>query len=262
LAGCVVSRWALISGKVVALLCLIAALGYGVIYLTFPWLTSQRMSRVDPRLAFVPADLPTKAEVLLSDATIDCYGFSIRLPNEEVAKTFNGPFVTVVRFRNGGMLLIHNTSSNSGMLGVANSDKHVAGLIGQGAFQSKFSLMQAAMRTTPDDAKWWKFRTLENERVEYLLLTKFSVLTSIDSPHAFTLGPLYAISVGGLRGFQIGNPDVSPYEAHVDLFDATDLHLAFDVFGPKQHGQVITQAEMNSMVASVRLTAKLTGSRD
>jgi hypothetical protein len=78
------------------------------------------------------------------------------------------------------------------------------------------------------------------------------MLTTIVSPRFGTLGPIYPISAGVFRGFQIGNPDVSPYEAHLDLFDGTDRHLAFDISGPEGHGQVLTQAEINAIVASIQ----------
>lgn len=249
------SRYAIFSGKVIGLLCLVAAIGYGVIYLIAPWLVSQRMYKVDPRVSIVPADLPTKAEAPLSNATIVRYGFRVSLPNKEIAKTIQGDLITVVLFRNGGNLTIHNPSRDSGILEIAISDKHAKRFVGQEVIQSRFKLMQAAMWATPGHAKWWKFRTLENERVEYLLLTKFSLLTtSTTSPHAFTLGPIYAISAGEFRGFQIGDPEVSPYEAHVDLFDGTDRHFAFDVSGPERHAQVLSQAEINAIVASIRPT--------
>ena len=254
LAGRAISRIAVVSGKVVGVLCLAAGIGCGVIYLLSPWLVSQRIIKVDPRLSIVPADLPTKAGAPLSNATIDLYGFRVPLPNEEIAKTFQGDYVTLVRFRNGGFLTINNPSQHSGILEFAVSDKRAERLVGQEVIRSKFKLMQAAMWAVPEQTKWWRFRSLENERVEYLLITKFSVLTGFGSPHSFTLGPIYTISAGRFRGFQIGNPDVPPYEAHLDLFDGDDQHFAFDVSGAEGHGQVLTQAEINAVVASIRPT--------
>jgi hypothetical protein len=188
----------------------------------------------------------------LSNATIDCYGFRVPLPNEGIAKTIQGDFITVVIFRNGGNLTIHNPSRDYGTLEIAISDKYAERLVGQDVIRSKFKLMQAVMRVTPQQAKWWRFRALENERVEYLLLTKFSVLTNIVLPHFASLGPIYAISDGMFRGFQVGNPEVTPHEAHVDLFDGTDRHFTFEVSGPQGHGRVLSQAEINAIVASIQ----------
>jgi hypothetical protein len=187
---------------------------------------------------------------------MDGYGFAVRLPNEEISKTLQGDLATVVLFRRGGSLTFHNPSGNSGILGYAISDKRTEGWAGKAAVRSKFQLMQAALGATPEQAKWWRFRTAENVRVDYLLTTKYLILTRIESPEAYKLGPIYTVSTGGFRGFQIGNPDLPPYEAHLDLFDSTDQHLMVDVGGMESHGQVLTQAEVNAVVASIRPIAK------
>lgn len=252
LAGRAISRVAILLGKVICALCLVAAIYYGVNYLMEPWLVSRQMLTFDPRLSMIPENLPTKAEAPLSNAAINPYAFRVPLPNEEIARTIQGGLSTVVLFRKGGMLMIHNPSRDSGIPEFATGDKYAKRFVGQEAIHSKFKLMQAAMRATPEQVKWWRFRNLENERVEYLLFTKFSILMEIESPHVFTLRPIYTISAGGFQGFQIGDPDVPPYDAHLDLFDGTDRHLAFDVSGPTGHGQVLTQAEINAIMASIR----------
>ena len=251
-------RWAvrpaIILGKVIGSLCLLAAIGYGVMYLIAPWLNSQWMSRVDPRLSMVPTDLPTKVEAPLSNAAIDCCGFRVQLPSEEISGTTKSDSSAMVLFRNGGMLTIHNPGQNPAMLEIVSSDKNTQKLLGKETTVSKFKLMQAAMWTTPEQAKWWRFRTSENKSVEYLLLTKSLALVPA-SIHSATLCPIYAISAGRFRGFQIGDPDVSPYDAHVDLFDGADRYLGLDIRGQEGHGPVLTQTQINAIVASIRPTS-------
>lgn len=254
LAGNAISRFAIVFGKIIGSLCLIAAVGYGVIYSILPWLAAKWMRKFDPQLCLVPVNLPTKARVPLSNRTIDRYGFRVSLPNEEITKTFENDLITVVLFRNGGSIIIHNTSQDFGILKNAIGNKYTERLVGQEVAQSKLKLLRAVMWATPEQVKWWRFRTLENERILYLVLMKLSVLTSIASSRVATSGPIYPISASAFYGFQIGDPEVSPYEAHVDLFDRTDGYFAFDVIRPGGHGQVLTQAEINAMVASVRTT--------
>jgi hypothetical protein len=249
-------RWAvrpaIVLGKVIGVLCLIAAIGYGVMYLIAPWLSSQHLSKVDPRLSLVPIDLPTKVEAPLSTATIDCYGFRVPLPREKISGTIEGDWSTTVLFRDGGTLTIHNSRQNPTVLEFVSTDRNTEKLLGKETTASKFKLMQAAMWTTPDQAKWWKLRTPENERVEFLLLLKSLSLSVYASIHSSTIRPIYAISAGSFRGFQIGNADAAPYDAHVDLFDGANRYLRFDVTGSEGHGPVLTQAEINAMVASIR----------
>ena len=135
---------------------------------------------------------------------------------------------------------------------VGTEGKHAQRLLGQELVQSRFKLTQAAISTTPDQVKWWKFRSSQNQRAEVLLLAKFFAITSSFTADSFTISPIYTISAGELRGFQLGNPNLPPYEAHLDLFDARDRHFALDVTGPKGHGRVLSQEEINSTVASIR----------
>lgn len=229
---------------------MLAAIGNGVLYLIYPWLASQRMGKIDSRLSVIPVDLPTKAEAPLSIASIDCYGIRLPLPGE-VVDVAQGDWITSVRLHSGGNLMFENTSHSQGWLEMAIGESHTQSLFGKEVLSSKFNLMQAAMWATPDQAKWWRFRSLENQRVEYLLVAKSFLLNS-PSYYALTSHPIYEFAAGDFRGFQIGNPSVAPYEAHLDLFDGADRHFKLDVVGPEGHGQILTQADINGIVASIR----------
>ena len=148
--------------------------------------------------------------------------------------------------------MIENTSEGPGWPEIAMGEWHTQELFGKEVLGSKFNLMQAAMWTTPDQAKWWRFISLKNQRVEYLLGAKFSLLSGSPSRYSFTLGPLYRLNAGEFRGFQIGDPTIAPFEVRLDLFDRNDRHLEFDVMGPEGHGQLLTQADINGIVAAIR----------
>jgi hypothetical protein len=253
LAGRAISRVAIVSGKIIVPLCLLAAVGYGVIYLLAPWLSSKQMAYSDSRLSIVPVDLPTKVEAPLSSESIDCYGFLLRLPNE-VAKTLRGDQYASVLFRNGGILGCQDMSRYPGTLEFVRNETRAQTLLGEEILRSKFNLMQAAMKTTPEQVKWWRLRTSANQRADCLLTTKFLTMLQMAPFHSFTIRPIYTITSGEFRGFQVGNPGVAPYEAQVDLFDAADRHLTFDVTGRDGHGQVLTQTEINAIIASIRPT--------
>jgi hypothetical protein len=113
--------------------------------------------------------------------------------------------------------------------------------------------MEAAMSATPDQVKWWRFRSKENERSELLVMTKFFALTQIHSVSSAKVCCLYRIELGDVRGFQFGSPEVAPHNIHVDVFDAADRHFHFDIFGSDGHGPVLTQSEVNAIVGSIRL---------
>lgn len=94
----------------------------------------------------------------------------------------------------------------------------------------------------------------QNKRAALLLFLKFVALTEYSPVRALTSHPrpIYTVAFGRFRGFQLGSPDTPPYDAHIDLFDGGDLHLSFDIDGLEGHGQVLTQQDINAMVASVR----------
>jgi hypothetical protein len=141
LPGRAVCRIAIVSGKIILPLCLIVAIGCGVLYLLAPWLVSQRMGKFDPRLSIVPADLPTKVEAPLSNASIDCFGFTVRLPNE-VDKTFRSDPTMSAHLQNGGLLVSQNMSQGFDLLGYKISEKHTQEMLGKELVRSKFNLMQ------------------------------------------------------------------------------------------------------------------------
>ena len=258
LAGRAIARLAVVSGEIVGVLALIAAVGFGAVYFMRPWLDSRGMSRVDPGLSAVPLNLPNHGRAALSHATLDCYGFRLLLPNREIVHIYKGDLTTLVMFRGGGLIEIPNTSRQHGIFDFANRDKRASGSLGQELLHSKFKLMQAAMSATPGQVKWWRFRSSLNKRIDFLLLTKLEAFTEAGffglrtfPPYAGR-GPIYTIASGEIRGFQFGDPDVAPYDAHLDLFDGADRYFAFDVTRPDGHGQVLTQEEINAIVASIQ----------
>ena len=112
--------------------------------------------------------------------------------------------------------------------------------------------MQASMFATPKQVEWWRFRSSENERVNCLLTLKFGALLQFHSLHSEN-APIYTIAHGDYHGFQLGSPSIAPYDVHLDLFDSADRYFAFEVTtGPNSSGRLLTQEEINAMVASIR----------
>lgn len=257
LAGRIIARFAIVSGKIIGLLGLVAALCGGTVYLISPWLVSRWLGKADPRLNLVPISLSTDSEVPLSKSTVDRYGFSIPLPKGEVGSTANGKQITMVRLPNGMLIVNYPLRESDWTVSeLVRLNKDAEKLLGPEILHSKFKLMQAAMSETSEEVKWWRFRSSQNQRAELLLSTKFLVLLNPFSLHDGAIHPIYSIVFGEFRGFQVGSPNVSPYDAHIDLFDKNDRHLVFDITGTQGHGQVLTQKDINSVMASIRPTAE------
>jgi hypothetical protein len=243
-----------VPGKILGGLCLVAAVGYGVLYLMYPWLVARRIAKLDPRLSVVPSGLPTQGAAPLSGAETECCGFRLLLPNREIQTIYKGNDEMMVWLRSGAMLVIRNPSQGTDIYEALCSDRDAKKLLGQETLQSKLDLMQAAMSATPDQAKWWRFRSAENQKVDYLLSVKFIALTT-SAVQFHVSGPVYTVALGQFRGFEQGSPKIPPYDAHLDLFDEADRHFALDIGEPDGHGQVITQEVVNAIVASIQPTA-------
>lgn len=256
LGGRIISRFAIVFGKIVGLLCLIAAVLGAFFYLLQPWIFSRHLSKSDPQLKVVPIALSNKAESHPSSASIDRYGVKFLLPNKAADKTTNLQQTTLVRFPNGMLEFRPLRDEDSIVLGSVESDKDAEELLSQEMLHSQFKLLQAAMLVTPEQVKWWRFRSRQNKRAELLLFLKFVALTQYSPMHTVTVRPIYTIASGQFRGFQFGDPDNPPYDTHIDLFDDAGRHLAFNIGGLEGHGQVLTQEEINAMLASISPTSE------
>ncbi len=234
---------------------MIAAVGCGVLYLLQPWLSSNHLGKFDPQLSIIPVSLSNKTEGPLSNSSVEQFGFEFRLPNTGIARRFDKTGLVV--FPNGWLEFPRTLNDGDSVIfGPVHSDKDAKKLLDPELLQTKFKLIQAAMSVKPEQVKWWRLRSSQNRRAALLLFLKFVALTESDSMHSLTVRPIYMISSGEFRGFQLGNPDAPPYNTHIDLFDGSDHHLAFDIGGSEGHGQVLTQEQLNAMVGSIRPISK------
>jgi hypothetical protein len=232
---------------------LVAALAWGVLYLLQPWLLSQRLGKNDPQLNLGPVSLSNKTEAPLSNSSIDRGGIKFLLPNEATVSTTNFQQTTLVRFPNG-MLTFSGPLRDEDSIAfrAVRAHKDAEKLLTRQEFNSQLTLLQTAMLATPEQVKWWRLRSSQNQRAWLLLLVKFVALTDYSPLNSLTIRPLYPIASGEFRGFQFGDPDKSPYETHIDLFDGANRHFAFDVSALQGQQRVLTQEEINAMVASIR----------
>ena len=237
------------------MLCLVALILLGAYYVLSPWIFAEGL-KSDPQFSLVPVSLPNKSEARLAGATIESGAFSFQVPKDSEAHKFASGQETVVSLANGWMW-IKSPERDAGDLSLRSlveRDKSVQSLLEKESLPSEYQLRKAALSATPQSVTWWRFRFSQNRRAAALLMMKFFVLTYASHASKFR-GPIFEISSREMRGFQFGDPDTPPYEAHLDVFDGSNRHFVIDAEGAEGHGRILTQEEINAVVASIRPTA-------
>jgi hypothetical protein len=245
------SKWWHVSwrraGKIVlitfAALLLVDGLVSAAFYQLAPWLTARHVYR-EMNMNQIPTSLSDQKVTPLSGSRIENYGFSIQVPWNEPAfeRKQRGVFVVAYLSHGAGIMIVDpsgpiDSAKAIRMIAVANKLPEVGKSI------SNYDLMAESMAATPDQVKWWR-PPLQNARSLTLLEMKGIALRDF---HA-----LYQLNFGEWRGFQEGNPARAPFRVQLELFDGADQHLGILISGKSGSGPVISQAEINAMVASIK----------
>jgi hypothetical protein len=134
-------------------------------------------------------------------------------------------------------------SDAPGIARLAQGDPRLVRLFGQEAIRTEFAMMTAEMYASPDEVKWWKLPR-QNARM--------MTLAGLKGTLCHKYGTLYAISFGRMHGFQEGAPNSPPYKVVLNLFDPDDHRHEIWITGEEGRPLPLTQAQLNSMVASIR----------
>jgi len=211
-----------------------------------PWLFTRHLKQQTPQLAQIPIALPDQSLVPLDGKPIEFYGVSMATPWKEISRQHAFPSVSNWNFKDGASLLVISPFEADHL--AMPDDPRVARALGTESLRPGYALMNAEMYSTPDDVKWWKLPK-QNARAGTLVLQK-----AFNQCHNY--GKFYSVSFGRLRGFQEGAPTVAPYKIHLDLFDAGDRHYDITILGDKGKPIPLTQAQLNSMIASIQADPK------
>jgi hypothetical protein len=212
-----------------------------------PWWFARQIIREDPSLSVVPVPLEDKSVAAIYGLRIERLDFSLQVPWNEIEGEQTSKTISNIAFKEGGILLIFNPSDALDTVkmvrGKEETAKDINQLLGARALSSNYDLMAAELATKPSQVKWWGSR---NENVRSLLLLN---LKSMELHH---LNAIYPIASQELHGFQLGNPAVAPYKVEIDLFDREDRRYQILIHGRDGRGPILTQPEINAMVASLQ----------
>jgi len=215
-----------------------------------PWYAAREVSRNSPNLGVVPIPVPDKSIAKLEGPRIEQFDFSFQVPWQEVEQQKTGKMISALTFKEGATLLIINPSTaldNKRIVQggeTAGQDANaIRGVLGARALSSNYDLMAAELEATPAQVKWWATRR-ENVRS--------MVLLGLKSMEANEANAIYKASNDEMHGFQIGNPALAPYRVRILLFDRNDRRYEIWINVHQGRVQVLSQAEVNGIVASIR----------
>jgi hypothetical protein len=228
---------------VFAVLWLVAWIGDAVVRQMAPWQTARDLGRDDPHLSLLPIALPDTRLATLDGLRIERFGFSFQVPWKVIDRQKDLKGLSVLAFKGGGSVMIMDPSLSLDTLKLVRSDAGLAQIVGQETLRSNYALTAAGMVATPGQVKWW--RTAHgNARNMFLLSMKMTALHG--------LGPIYSLHSGELRGYQEGDPSVSPYSVRLNLFDGAGHHYEITIADADGTRTALSQAELNAVVTSFK----------
>ncbi len=244
--------WRRTSWQRVGFTILLTLVGLEVLALAVGHVQMWNMAREtsDPRRSLVPQTITDKSLAdIQGGITISRFGYSVQVPWGRVKDTQEWKVGTLVVFEDSSRILIENPANYVDVIGSASDSRAMRSalrpLLGEEAVRSHYDHLRVELQTRPSDASLF---SRSNQRVFLLLNTKF-----MEIPAGTTA--IYNVSTSGLRGFQFGDPAMTPTVIKLLLFDEQDRALRITFRGPTVSRQpALTQEQINAIVASIRPT--------
>ena len=228
----------------------IAAIAVTTYWVLPVWLSLDTWRQPPKRTRLTPSDLSDLSVSCASGKQVSYFGYEFELPWSDIdeTKTKLYPDMVVLTFRSGLILMFGVSPPKLWLNGLASGTKFSAKDV-QAAYgtRSDYDFIRMLYDLTPDKMNLWALSPGVHYRDVYLLTMKSAaVLPWADDGFS-------RIRHEGYRGFQQGNPQVSP-TIIVDLYsDSGGVH--FSVFQKNYTGKRVSQAEINRMTGTLSRTS-------
>ncbi len=239
--------WKRVGIVLASAFCALWLLGFVANYFVI-WYLARETFGNDPALSVVPVEVPDKTLAKLAGPRLEQFEYSFQVPwtGPDTGKTLR--MVRLMSIKNGMSLMALNPATELNAVKAMKGENQeqtsaVLRLFGPRALSSNCDLLAAELAATPDQVRWWKPPT-EN--------TRNLILLNLKSMEISGSNLIYNISFGEMRGFQFGNPGISPFRVRLDLYDVNNRRYEIWIVGGHPKGPVLSQAEVNAMVASLR----------
>jgi len=212
-----------------------------------PWLLARDLKRENPQLSQIPIPIPDHSLVAIDGTRIKFYGASMDTPWKQISRQKVSQSVSIWNFENGANLLVENPSEIRDLARLMRNQPESVPFLGKDILQTESSMFAAAMYSTPDGVKWWK-PPAENARA--------MTLVELKDIYCHNYGKLFSVSFGRMQGFQEGALNAAPNKIVLNLFDPSDSRYQIIITGDKGKPIPLTQAQLNSMIASIQPDSK------
>lgn len=213
-----------------------------------PYFAARSMGK-ETEMGIIPTPLPDSSVAQTPTSRVVRHGVSFEVPWTETEKSKNTPKMGPLTFTNGLGIYVYDPSLWKKNVELVRELRGIRATalrheLGQETLSSEFTFVSAVMRTTGNDAKWWR-SPIYNIKVEFLLTEK---MFEASNPFDERI-PIYQLRIGHIRGFQLGSPQDAHKMLKLILFDETDHPWRIDILNTRA---TISQAEINAFIASLR----------
>jgi hypothetical protein len=210
---------------------------------------ARETAKEEPNLSAVPEPVPDMTVAELVGLHLNRFEYEFQVPWKEVDFERDAKSVVGISFKSGASMMLFDPLSEVGaateMRGKTASDaRKMRQIFGDRALSSNYDFMAEEMAATPSQIKWWN---LPRANVRCMILLNLKVLEIHGSSKA-----IYRQSSEEMHGFQFGDPAAAPYMVELDLFDRHDRRYKILLIAKNPVARVITQAQINAIVASLR----------
>ena len=250
------------SAKIV-LVTLVCLLGAGLVLYEASslraWYSARQLSQRNPNISLLPIPPPDSRLAELGGARIERAGISMQSPWKVIEKEQrirgNATMkLTGVNFPEGQLVIVVFSPmlEKRSKFRAPGIERRIMTRLCRGeGFKSGYDRMAAEMQATPAQVKWWG-TCGSNVRNTFLLRVKSSYV-------GYRPTVIYTTHFGELRGFQIGNPSVRPFDVKLALFDQSGRQYGFVFSGRDREHPVLSQEQINAFVTSIRPLPLTTG---
>jgi hypothetical protein len=212
------------------------------------WWYVRTLAREEPRVHLVPEPLGTLPDPSSEGTRIECIGYELQVPWKGIRQHDTYPLLTRTVFESGkGLACLKEPGPATIMTEKTTVSKDEIGeVFGHETVASNYAFYQEVLNLTPDSLSIFT-PGKKAVGVSVLLILK----TILVPEHATAV---YSFSTENIRGFLFGIPG-KDRSVRVVTFNDEDQVASFLIFRIAGGEEEINQAEVSSIIASIRATA-------